>query len=78
MRCRIKFPDFERVGWVNHAFGLLWPHLRASGEAKGRERIGAAIEQNRPRWLASVALTRHVAPTRSIVKRQGTDVQRLL
>ena len=52
----VRFPDYERVGWMNDLLTQLWPHAAAAAAAKVRESLEPALAANKPRWMTEISL----------------------
>eukprot|EP00884_Botryococcus_braunii_P012979 jgi/Botrbrau1/21682/Bobra.43_1s0078.2 len=54
----IQFPDFERVAWFNLILEQLWPYVSAAAKAQVMKMLPSILEENKPRWMRSINLTR--------------------
>ena len=52
----MRFPDYERVGWINDLLTQLWPHAATAAAAKVREELEPALAANKPRWMTDISL----------------------
>ncbi|KAK9812293.1 hypothetical protein WJX73_010507 [Symbiochloris irregularis] len=52
----MKYPDNERVGWINDLLKQLWPHAAAAAAAKVREELEPALSRSKPRWMTDICL----------------------
>ena len=52
----MKYPDNERVGWINDLLQQLWPHAAAAAAAKVREELEPALSKAKPRWMTDICL----------------------
>ena len=44
----VKYPDYERMGWVNDVLVHLWPHASAAAAVMVRDMADPILKQNKP------------------------------
>ncbi|KAK9843817.1 hypothetical protein WJX81_007480 [Elliptochloris bilobata] len=52
----VRYPDRERVGWVNDILSQLWPQAAAAAAVMVRETAEPLLAKNRPPWMAELSL----------------------
>ncbi len=52
----MKYPDYERMGWVNDVIVHLWPHVSAAAAVTVRDMAEPLLAQNKPKCAARSAL----------------------
>ena len=52
----IRYPDFERVQWVNDLIDQLWPNIKAAAAGIVREQIGPQLRENKPAWISDISV----------------------
>lgn len=45
----MKYPDYERMGWVNDVIVHLWPHVSAAAAVTVRDMADPLLAQNKPK-----------------------------
>eukprot|EP00854_Cymbomonas_tetramitiformis_P031808 gene31808-40118_t len=54
----VKFPDYERVEWLNKLVAKLWPHISNATGTTVLDVVGPILKKSVPKGLASVEFTK--------------------
>ncbi|BDA51337.1 Synaptotagmin-2 [Coccomyxa sp. Obi] len=52
----VKYPDYERMGWINDVLVHLWPHASTAAAGMVRDMADPILKQNKPKWMSNVSL----------------------
>ncbi|EIE19981.1 hypothetical protein COCSUDRAFT_44371 [Coccomyxa subellipsoidea C-169] len=52
----VKYPDYERMGWVNDVIVQLWPHVSSAAAVTVRDMADPILAQNKPKWISRISL----------------------
>ena len=53
-----RFPDYEKVAFLNAALAQLWPYICLAAAEAARDLINPLLEEQRPPWLTKIAIAR--------------------
>lgn len=51
-----RYPDFERVQWLNDLISQLWPNIKAASAGIVREQIDPMMRKFKPAWIYDIAI----------------------
>lgn len=52
----VRYPDFERVQWVNELMSQLWPNAQAAAAAMVREQLDPMLKAYKPAWIYDIGI----------------------
>ena len=52
----VRYPDFERVQWLNDLLDQLWPNAAAAAAGIVREQLTPQLQANKPAWIYEIGI----------------------
>lgn len=52
----IRYPDFERVQWLNELVSQLWPNAQAAAAGIVRNRLDPMLKDSKPAWIYDIGI----------------------
>ena len=52
----VRYPDFERVQWLNDLIDQLWPNAAAAAAGIVREQLSPQLQANKPAWIYDIGI----------------------
>lgn len=52
----VRYPDFERVQWINSLMDQLWPNVKAAAAGIVRNELSPMLQANKPSWIHEIGI----------------------